>query len=416
MIFGEGPIIKNIAGDLNKLFLQGTRAGQPINNVEGDAAADQATIQLMADRDPVIRDISTGLGWAGREVTVSGTGALQLVNSLGRPLKSWSVELAPYQEGSGDPSPENVRLIYGTDSIGIVTAGDNLLVHEFIQGSAISLSDYNRITSSILIPIESGKTYTFSASDYTNFYYVLNSGQNNRLPFPYIGGQYYWCGNSITWVQHDITFTATRSGYLAVVVRRVNESRILPADVSSVKMKFEESATSTPWTENAVATSITLPGTIYNGTVGRDGGEILWGEVDMGTLNWAYITNDGEPYFAAYVNETVPSGYEKMPGLNQICSCYKTASSTGTGSLRDMEIGATGSNNSRVFVKDSRFTDLSSFITFVTGKQLVYQLETPAQFTFTTPTIPTTEGDATIWITAEDGIVTSFTATYLQSE
>ena len=81
MIFGEGSIIKNIAGDLNKLFLQGTRAGQPINNVEGDAAADQGTTALMADRDPVIRDISTGLGWAEREVTVSGTGALQLVKA-----------------------------------------------------------------------------------------------------------------------------------------------------------------------------------------------------------------------------------------------------------------------------------------------------------------------------------------------
>lgn len=62
MIFGEGPIIKNIAGDLNKLFLQGSRAGQPIN-VEGSAAANQGTAALMADRDPVIRDISTGLGF-----------------------------------------------------------------------------------------------------------------------------------------------------------------------------------------------------------------------------------------------------------------------------------------------------------------------------------------------------------------
>ena len=130
MIFGEGPIIKNIAGNLNKLFLQGSRVGQPITNVEGDAAADQGTIALMADRDPVIRDISTGLGYAaGREVTVSGTGPLPLVNSIGRALTRWSVELAPYQEGSGDPSPQNIRRIYGTDKL-------NWFVEETYQSAA----------------------------------------------------------------------------------------------------------------------------------------------------------------------------------------------------------------------------------------------------------------------------------------
>lgn len=68
MIFGEGPIIKNIAGDLNKLFLQGTRAGQSILNVEGDAAANQGTTQLMDGLDPVINEINTANGsMAGAE-------------------------------------------------------------------------------------------------------------------------------------------------------------------------------------------------------------------------------------------------------------------------------------------------------------------------------------------------------------
>ena len=104
MIFGEGPIIKNIAGDLNKLFLQGTRAGQPINNVEGDAAADQGTTALMADRDPVIRDISTGLGYGIRNVTISGIAPLHLVNALDRSIEI-TTTIEPVQDLHGYDSP-----------------------------------------------------------------------------------------------------------------------------------------------------------------------------------------------------------------------------------------------------------------------------------------------------------------------
>lgn len=130
MIFGEGPIIKNIAGDLNKLFLQGSRVGQPIINVEGDAAADQGTADLLAAMDPVIQEISVGMsGEQSTQHTISGTPPLSLPNSLGKPLKAWSVELLPYQEGSGDPSPDNVRPILGTDKL-------NLFVEESYDPSA----------------------------------------------------------------------------------------------------------------------------------------------------------------------------------------------------------------------------------------------------------------------------------------
>ena len=151
--------------------------------------------------------------------------------------------------------------------------------------------------------------------------------------------------------------------------------------------------------------TITLPtsaGTVYGGelTVNKDGsGQLVVdrASVDLGTLNWTYVTNDGEPYFAAYVNDTVPAGYEKKPGINQICSCYKNASNTGTNAMHDMEIGATGSNTSRVFVKDSRYTDLPSYIAFATGQQLVYQLVTPLQFTLTATQVQTLLGTNHVW-------------------
>lgn len=115
-----GPIIKNPVLDINKLVRQGTMLNQSVQNVEGDSTADQATVDLLARKDPVIQEISVGM--SGEELTqytVSGTPPLSLPNSLGKPLKAWSVEVSPYQEGSGDPSPDNVRPIHGTDKLNL---------------------------------------------------------------------------------------------------------------------------------------------------------------------------------------------------------------------------------------------------------------------------------------------------------
>ena len=127
MLFGEGPQIKNIAADLNKLFRQGSLLNQSVQNVEGDSTADQGTSDLLAARDPVIQEISVGMsGEQSARYTVSGTPPLSLPSSLGKPLKAWEVDVVPYQEGTGDPSPSNVRPIHGTDKLTITTAGKNL--------------------------------------------------------------------------------------------------------------------------------------------------------------------------------------------------------------------------------------------------------------------------------------------------
>lgn len=48
------------------------------------------------------------------------------------PLKECKVYFSPVQEGEGDPSPENIRLIKGWDSIDITTAGNNIIPINYI--------------------------------------------------------------------------------------------------------------------------------------------------------------------------------------------------------------------------------------------------------------------------------------------
>jgi len=409
MIFGEGPIIKNIAGDLNKLFLQGTRTGQPINNVEGSAAADQGTVALMADRDPVIRDISTGLGYAGREVTVSGTGALQLVNSLGQPLKSWSVELTPYQEGSGDPSPENVRRIYGTNKlklfveesydpsatpkviINVPALSANQWDEEWEVGTINNTTgepspDTNNIRSKNYIPVIPNESY---------YFYKSTSIGNIR---------YYW---------YDIDY-----GFISGNVVS-NEARTAPSNAYFLKIRTTGTYGTTfnhDFCVNYPSTVTTYnpySNTIYNGQFGIDGGESRWAKKRITAFTGAWgATANG---FAVYA-----SAWDGIRTGVQMCDKFAFSSS----GYADMPVyswyGGSGASTSFTFILPSTITSLSEANQWIADNggyiEFTYQLATPIQFTITTPDIPTPRGDAVAWVTAEDGIVTNFSATYLQGE
>ena len=423
MIFGEGPIIKNIAGDLNKLFLQGSRAGQPINNVEGSASADQATAALMADRDPVIRDISTGLGYAGREVTVSGTGALQLVNSLGRPLTSWSVELAPYQEGSGDPSPENVRPIHGTDKITFMMAGKNLL--DFIVRSQ------NGIISTKINGV-AHITGTATATTYPVDF----------VPSVYPAGTYIW---SISGLPAGAQCIYTRNGAWAGFVTQGASITItagvtiggyitIPTGTSvdtEIKIQLELGNTASDFTPFTAAsqTVITLPYTIYNAAI-RDGeGEIRTRyRLYNGASSefWTYSPSWSKTDTAVfYSNGAITDGlfddYNTVFITN--CNLFQPKTRQSLYNYDVPGIGYSGDMNPRapyltVRISKTIASTVEEFTAFLASNpiEIVYQLITPVQFTINSPFISTTEGDGVAWVTAEDGIVTNFSATYLQGE
>lgn len=412
MIFGEGPIIKNIAGDLNKLFLQGTRPAQPIINVEGDAAADQATIQLMADRDPVIRDISTGLGWASRVVAVSGTGALQLVNSLGRPLKSWSVELAPYQEGSGDPSPENVRPIHGTNQIRFVTAGKNLFDGRIEQGNfdsyGLNTPDRTRLRTIGFIPVIAGiaVTITYVGNKFTAFAvsgYVDSNYTTSRT-------------QSTTWLSNGSTVTIDSNiNYIRINFRAASGlTNVQPSDISDVMVNFGSMALPFSPYITPSETVITLPQTVYNSTVGSDGGVNRSGyKVFDGSSDDVIQSYSGTRFTIEILDYVSP-----VTSITDdiIASYLRTMHKSGQGSSTWVISGSDAETHA--IMVNFGLTTVAEMRAYLAEHPLevVYPLATPIDFAVSSSTIPTIEGDGTAWVTAKDGIVTNFSATYLQGE
>ena len=160
---------------------------------------------------------------------------------------------------------------------------------------------------------------------------------------------------------------------------------------------------------------LTLPQTVYTGTIGSEGGESRWGEVDLGTLGWGYDTANA----VFYAN--IPDKDHSTAGCNVKCEAYKQYPDNGT----NVAVGAvmydlsiTGfynptSQNSWVYIKDTSYTASADLKASLQGVKCVYQLATPTTFAVPSATIPTPTGTATTWATAEDGTVDDMEVTYV---
>lgn len=409
MIFGEGPIIKNIAGDLNKLFLQGSRVGQSITNVEGDVAADQGTADLLAAMDPVIQEVAVGMsGEQAARYSISGIPPLSLPNSLGKPLKAWSVNLATYQEGSGAPSPTNVRPTHGTDKLTITTVGKNLLKNEKYQytttqvrlGATIAVEWYQMLPAG---------TYTvswkYNGSGTVTAYYRYNDQYN------------YTIGTN------GSSFTLSEPSNIGIYVYKSGS-----LDVNDFEWwQLEAGSTATNYAPYVAPTStiITLPQTVYRGTVSADGGEsntarkILNGASEE---EWIYssgwsTTDTAVFYSNVQLDNALYGNWDVIYITN--CNLFTPTTRNNLRFNDSQAISYSGNINDlpliSVRVSRSIASTVEEFTTYLASNPLevVYQLITPIQFSLTAPDIPTPRGDATTWIVAEDGIVVSMEVTYI---
>lgn len=112
-------------------------------------------LSLMSG-SPIVDDTATG-----NPVTFETT--------LARPLKSLIARFLPVQEGSGDPSPENVRNISGWTGLDVWHGGKNLLDPETLEQGGINIdgsdtSNPKRIRSGY-IPVKENTKYFLSAGD-----------------------------------------------------------------------------------------------------------------------------------------------------------------------------------------------------------------------------------------------------------
>ena len=173
----------------------------------------------------------------------------------GYPLSA-VVTLEPKQAGSGDPSPENVRPISGYDSVTVNVRGKNLLDPEFTTYDQDHLY-WGKDSGGIRV--EEGVTYTLSSeqSITVDGIYIRPISEPTETLF-------------VVYNKSSITFTPTETSY---VFFEYYETGQLPENLRNVML--EVGSTTTPYEpyQPGTTATITLPETIYGGTVDAVTGE-----------------------------------------------------------------------------------------------------------------------------------------------
>lgn len=88
---------------------------------------------------------------------------------------------------------------------------------------------------------------------------------------------------------------------------------------------------------------------------------------DLGTLSWTLASSYGADIFRTQVSD------KALGAINIMCSSY-AVTGEGVSQMSDMTIKGT-SNGTNIYVRDSRFSDASSFKAAVNGVQLTYELD-----------------------------------------
>ena len=153
--------------------------------------------------------------------------------------------------------------------------------------------------------------------------------------------------------------------------------------------------------------------TVYGGTLNVTTGvlTVTHAEVDLGSLSWGM-----SPTSTFYTNpglSEIKTGVPNDKALDYIiCSHYKTAPKPGAAQVGDKMIG-TGSSNSKssnvIIIRDTSYTDSTTFKTAMDGVQLVYELATPTEVQLTPIEMKTLLGQNNIWADTGEVEVTYYT-------
>lgn len=260
----------------------------------GKAADAKVTGDALATK-AVIDDTAVGTdAWSSKHIIDTLCPPLEETGNpvvfypvAGYPL-GCKVSWEPTQEGSGDPSPDNVRPIKGRDSITVTRCGENLLNPSLFQNNKYQSfnveTNYYEISNSSnywisgIQPCSPNTTYRFNKSIEGGCFYDEKK-------------------NVIGIVGFDFTFkTPAKCSYYCVNFSSGSTPYGTP--VTATASESTAPTTYAPYTGQTA--TLTLPRTIYGGTVDAVTGEgqETWRLVTLdGTESWEY---EGNIYFAVY--------------------------------------------------------------------------------------------------------------------
>lgn len=317
------------------------------------------------------------------------------------------VSWEPTQDGSGDPTPDNVRPIKGRDSVTVERCGENLLniapftkltnkgiTYEYVpdggihaSGTALTSVDSPTFPVWLLPP---GKYFGLELGPGISASIVVQrSGKNLWLnakgAFKILAGD------------------VTKYWYAIVSAGATVDKTVYPYIVPGTAAP----TTYTPYTGQTA--TLTLPRTIYGGTVDTVTGEgqETWETVTLdGTEPWTQNTSVSNPYFIAPI---LHLGVFTLGSLMGICTAFPL-----------VDINASTNNNgfngwnTALYIRWASLSTVDALKSYLatqyaagTPVQVCYKLKTPTSFTATgAQPIPALSGVNTVLTDADSATVT----------
>ena len=293
----------------------------------------------------------------------------------------------PVQEGTGTPSPENIRPIHGRDSVQVERCGENLL--DIAQCRPASLGAAYGLTVTV---------------DDTGLIRVVGIPKINE-DSPRATFRILFTNRVILAKEYKAKWFVVKGVVQGVTQINKDKSIALQSPLSpntSVDVQFrlmyytgDEPTTYTPYIGQT--NTLTLPETVYGGEVDAVSGEgqETWQAISFdGTENWLVFDAGGTGQFFY----TTKYSFDKTP-IAKICSHFSNVSFTGIAIIR---------------IYTNMFTDTSAFSSYLAAQnaagtpvQIAYKLAEPVPFTATgAQALPALAGLNTILTDADSATVT----------
>lgn len=309
------------------------------------------------------------------------------------PVVELKANIDPIQEGSGDPSPSNVRPISGRSSCKVTRIGKNLYnadneeLNCYLDSSGTLRTNSAGWKTSDYIPIKGGGEYTFNPNSTSgttakhcyfdtnkNFISAINSGA--------------------------ITFTAPQNAsYMRFSLR--DSSSDVQLEVGSTATSYEA--------YSGVEKTINFGQTILGGVLNVTTGVLTIDRaiVDLSTFtDWTYQSTNSRFVSSSLANII------KKPASNSVlvdgvyCSLYKVEISNNISSSSYDNIIAISSNGN-IQIRDTSLNgDLTALATALANSQFVYVLATPYEIQLTPEEVRTLLGVNNIYADSGDVEVT----------
>lgn len=396
------------------------QAGTTQNNLEGATSRANTTHSQLVEENATAnkniedlrsenfnaQEVLTGLLKVYPTETVEGNPASFIDGADNIPIKSLKVNITPIQDGSGDPSPTNVRPIRGWDSVKVMRSGENVLkpssAFTETKNGLTFTSDGNGIyhikgkstsNNAVQSTIFQVPEFVIPLSE-THTLYLNNNQADSGIAMRFMNGSTV----IDSWTFGTVNRISTQYGQMGG--KTCNGIQInVTSSAQPVDMTFIPMLTLRGYIGTYNISIPTDAGTVYGGTLDVVKGELIVDRkcVAMESITWSRTTSYAHPVFYSNVSDKA-SDYTKT-----CCSIFKNIdspnviSAQGFASRANDGDYACSNNNAQIYVRLDSVTTVQDFVTAVTGQTIVYPLATPIVYTLTPQQVTSLLGKNNVW-------------------